>query len=508
MGQNISFDSSDHIAVLDIGRTNKKLLVYDMNLNQVDHAYATIEEAQTGMEYHEPLSAVTEWFLGALAEMARRYSIKVISISTYGATFVCLDGEGKVALPAMSGATDPGEAFHKAFDSAIGDPFDIHRRMATPRMPFLSGLSRGIYYVKEHYPEQFAQVRTILTLPNYYGFLLTGKTGIEPTYLGAHTGLWDFEHSRFSDMRERLGVKDLIPGEVSRPWDVLGTVKPEIARQTGLSGDVVVTMGIHDSNASLLPFLIKERENFMLVSTGSMCVVMNPSGGSVMREDELGEMVYFNLSAFGEPVKTALFVAGLEFDLYMGLLEGSHGRRDHPELNPGMLTDILGSCDEFVLPAVVPFGMYMHSPGRLIQAGRVYPLGDVFAGKSPEFLNNYERAYAVLILSMALHTRKAMQRAGMSPGKTVFIEGGFSHNALYAQLIAALFPESPVMLTDLNEATALGAAMLGLAAHEGLEPHRLSERFSMTASRVMPINLPGLNAYAEAFERNIMNCEA
>jgi sugar (pentulose or hexulose) kinase len=152
--------------------------------------------------------------------------------------------------------------------------------------------------------------------------------------------------------------------------------------------------------------------------------------------------------------------------------------------------------------------MYMHSPGRLIQAGRVYPLGDVFAGKSPEFLNNYERAYAVLILSMALHTRKAMQRAGMSPGKTVFIEGGFSHNALYAQLIAALFPESPVMLTDLNEATALGAAMLGLAAHEGLEPHRLSERFSMTASRVMPINLPGLNAYAEAFERNIMNCEA
>jgi L-fuculokinase len=503
MGQDLSFDESSHIAVLDVGRTNKKLLIYDMSLNQVDSTFATIDEVQQGTEYHEPLDAVASWFLKALADMARRYRIRVVSISTYGATFVCLDDQGRMPLPALSGATDPGEAFHKAFDEAIGDPRQIHRRMATPRMPFLSCLSRGIFYAKERYPEQFARTRSILNLPQYYGFLLTGKTGVEPTYLGAHTGLWDFEHSRWSEMRERLGVQDLIPGTVSRPWDVLGTLKPEIAQQTGLSADVKVTVGIHDSNASLLPFLIKLREDFMLVSTGSMCVVMHPVEKACLSEDELGEMVFYNLSAFGDPVKTALFVAGLEFDLYMGLLEGRHSRRDHPELNPGLLEDVINRCDEFILPGVVPFGMYLHSPARLIERGRVYPLGDVFMGKAPDFINDYERAYTVLMLGMALHTRTAIKRAGVSPGMPVFIEGGFSHNTLYTQLISDLFPGSPVMLTDLNEASALGTAMLGLAACEGLSPYELAGRFSMGTSRVMPLMLKGLNAYAEEFERQI-----
>jgi hypothetical protein len=49
--------------------------------------------------------------------------------------------------------------------------------------------------------------------------------------------------------------------------------------------------------------------------------------------------------------------------------------------------------------------------------------------------------------------------------------------------------------------------MLGLAANEGLEPHQLSGRFSMATTRIIPLELRGLNAYAEAFERNIRNLE-
>lgn len=494
-----------HIAVLDVGRTNKKLLVYDIHLNQVDGAFATIGDVPSGTENHEPLEATATWFLGALADMARRYRITVISISTYGGTFVCLDKKARVTLPALSGSTNPGEAFHERFDAFVGDPSDIHRKLATPRMPFLSVMARGIYYVKERYPREFARTSVILTLPQYYGFLLTGNIGIDTTYVGTHTGLWDFERMRWSRVRERLGVQDMIPATISRSWDVLGALSPEIARQTGLPGDVIVTMGIHDSNAAMLPFLLKQPDDFVLVSTGSMCVVMRPAAAARLSHEEIGEMVYYNLNVFGGVVKTALFVAGLEFDLYMGLLGTLHGRDDHPDFQPHLIADILRRCDEFILPALVPFGMYLHSPARLIEKNQIFSLEQVSKGNLPAFFRDYERAYAVLALSMALHTQTAMRRVGMSPGMTAFIEGGFSHDSLYTHLIAALFPESLIMLTDLNEASALGSAILGLAAIEGLSPQQLGDHFGMTTTRIMPYRLVGLQEYVEAFERHVAN---
>jgi len=491
------------IAVLDVGRTNKKLLIYDMNLNQVDSVFATIDDVSQGTENHEPVEAVTRFFLDSLTDMAKRYNIAVISISTYGGTFVCLDENGNLAVPALSGSTDPGEAFHTDFDAFIGDPRNIQRRMATPRMPYLSVIARGIYYVKTHYPEGFARTRTILGLPQYYGVLLTGKTGMDITYIGTHTGLWDFEQMRFSEVREKLGVKDLIPEKVSNSWEILGTLKPEISRQTGLSDDVIVTMGVHDSNAAMVPFLIREPHDFVLVSTGSMCVVMHPVPEPRLTEDEIGEMVYFNLDGFGGVFKTALFVAGLEFDLYMGFLEGTHGRRDHPDFNPELIEDILKRGNEFILPAIVPFGMYMHSQARFVEGDKIFTLEQVFSGQGPAFINDYERTYTILMLSMALHTRKAMLRAGIAPGRTAIIAGGFSHNTLFTRLIAALFPESPVICTDLNEATALGAAILGLAAHEGVSPKMLAERFSSHPEQIPVTPFTGLEEYVAAFERHM-----
>ncbi len=490
-----------HIAVLDVGRTNKKLLIYDMNLNQVDSVFATIDDVAQGTENHEPVEAVTGFFLDSLSDMGKRYNIAVISISTYGGTFVCLDENGSLAVPALSGSTDPGEAFHADFDAFIGDPRVVQRRMATPRMPYLSVIARGIYYVKTHYPEGFARTRTILGLPQYYGFLLTGKTGMDITYAGTHTGLWDFEQMRWSEVRDRLGVQELIPANVSNSWDILGTITPEIARRTGLSADVIVTMGVHDSNAAMVPFLIRDPDDFVLVSTGSMCVVMHPVPAPRLAEDEIGEMVYFNLDGFGGVFKTALFVAGLEFDLYMGFLEGSHGRRDHPGFNPALLEDILKRSDEFILPAIVPFGMYMNSPARFVEGDKIFTLDQVFTGQAPGFVNDYERVYNILMLSMALHTRKAMLRAGIAPGKTAIIAGGFSNNTLFTHLIAALFPESPVICTDLNEASALGAAILGLAAHEGVSPKTLAGRFRTHPERIQATPFTGLETYVETFER-------
>ena len=403
---------SGYIAVFDVGKTNKKLLIYDRELNLTDSVYAQFDEVKQGAEVHELLEETAAWFLNALADMASRYSIQAVSVSAHGATFVCLDAAGKLAMPVLSYTTDPGEAFHEAFAVRFGDPLALQRETATPSMPGLGCIAKGLFYVMEHYPEGFARTKTILNLPQYYGFLLTGKLGMEQTYLGSHTHLWDFGQHTWSGVMERLGVRDKFPAEVQKPWEILGIVTPEVSRQTGLPGDAIVTIGIHDSNASLLPYLITVQEPFMLLSTGSVCVVMHPTADTSLRDDELGKVIFYNLSAFGDPVKTTIFLAGLEFDVYMGLLAGRHGQKGYPAFDRALLEDILTRRTEFILPAIVPFGMFPDSPARIIEGGTVYPFGDVALGKTPLFFGDFERSYVVLTLSIALQTRMALELAG------------------------------------------------------------------------------------------------
>jgi sugar (pentulose or hexulose) kinase len=260
-------------------------------------------------------------------------------------------------------------------------------------------------------------------------------------------------------------------------------------------------VGIHDSNASLLPYLISVREPFLLLSTGSVCVVMHPAASVALSNDELGKVVFYNLSAFDDPVKTTIFLAGLEFDLYLGLLASRHTQQANPAFERSLLEDILKRSTEFILPAIIPFGMFPDSPGRIVEGGLTLPFGDVATGKTPEFFGDYARAYTILTLSIALHTRTALARAGLEKGMPVFIEGGFSHNDIYSTLIASLYPDAAVALTNLNEASAFGAALLGLSALLGVQPAELKGRFTIATTRLAPLPLVGLNAYTEAWER-------
>jgi sugar (pentulose or hexulose) kinase len=67
-----------------------------------------------------------------------------------------------------------------------------------------------------------------------------------------------------------LGIVPLVPNRLGASWDVLGTLSPAFARKTGLKEDVLITLGIHDSNASLLPHFAKQGEQrFVLNSTGT-----------------------------------------------------------------------------------------------------------------------------------------------------------------------------------------------------------------------------------------------
>jgi L-fuculokinase len=100
------------------------------------------------------------------------------------------------------------------------------------------------------------------------------------------------------------------------------------------------------------------------------------------------------------------------------------------------------------------------------------------------------KAMAVLNASLVIQTQVALERAGLAPGAEVYTEGGFRKNADYNGLLAAALPGTPVKLTDIAEATALGAAMTAIAALEKCTPDALGSRFEVSYKDVGPCPAP------------------
>ncbi len=191
-----------HLAVLDVGKTNKKVLIYDQELKLVDSEFRVFEEKTSAGIIFDDVEGLWEWFKEVLKKFAAKYNIRAISVSTHGATFTCLDEEGELAVPEISYTTDPGSEFQYEFYQRFGDPRRLQQDTCTPNFDALINVAKGIWFVKKKYPDGFYRVKHILNYPQYFGFKLTGVAAAEPTYIGCHTYLWDFEKEQYSERNQ------------------------------------------------------------------------------------------------------------------------------------------------------------------------------------------------------------------------------------------------------------------------------------------------------------------
>ncbi|HOV94567.1 MAG TPA: FGGY family carbohydrate kinase [Spirochaetales bacterium] len=505
------------IVVIDIGMTNKKVAMYDDQLKLL-----AIEKREfaplmvDGIEAHD-LAGMEAWFFDELKSFGAQFEIQAIAVCTHGATFVCTDDAGNPVVPCFYYTYEPGPEFHKRFYDMAGKPEELQAVTGTPNLSAMINPSKGLFFLKEKYPREFASASRVLPFPQYWGMRLTGKAGVEGTYIGCHTYLYDWAKNSYSSVADKLGITKKLPFPLHESWDVLGTLRPEVAERTGLSTATLVTMGIHDSNASLLPYLSKGYgTEFVINSTGTWCVLMHPQKKFGFAPDELGKVVFFNRSAYNEPVKTAIFLGGKEYEVWTDAI--AKARRAAPdatsiasaasgtnesvtkESEAALYNSILREASEFILPEIVPgSGQFPGSEARAIEATNVYTYDSIEKGKSaPKFLANSARAEAVLNLSLAFQTMVALERTGLKPGERIYTEGGFRNNPAYNALLALALPDNPVYLTDMKEATSFGAALTALAALQGQTPSALGDLFEIHGVQAEPfrgIDRAALEAY-------------
>ena len=489
-----------HIAVFDIGKTNKKLLIYDPGLNILKIEKIKIEEFSDGDLKHDNIPEIESWIIDSLKKNAQEFNIRAISISAHGATFTCIDESGNLAIPELSYTTDPGDDFHEAFFNEMGSRELLQNETCTPDFNVLLNVAKGIKYAQNTFGDQFNQVSHILNLPQYFSYKLTGTVSADPTYVGCHTHLWNFRENNWSRVVDKLNIRSKLPKKLLKPWDTVGNINKQVAEQTGLSAETLVTTGIHDSNASFLPHIISsDGQDFILNSTGTWCVIMHEREKVHFNRDELGKVVFYNLSAFNSPIKTAIFMGGLEFEAYDSLIEGKAS--DFCAFDATLYQKIISEKEIFILPGITRgTGQFPNSSPRVFEYGKTYSYEDIKSRKvSPQCFKDPHTAFAVLNLSLAIQTKVSLDRVDMQNGLPIYTEGGFSNNEAYNILAGGFYPDSDVFLTNLKEATSFGAALMGKAAVEEKHPKEFRDLLEINKIPVKKHIFEGLEEYTKEF---------
>ena len=402
------------LVVLDIGKSNAKIVLLDP-LNGAEIASARHPNASVmGDPVRQlDLAGLTRWLVDTLASLPQRHRIGAIVPVAHGAACVMLDAGGNPLLaPDYEDAVLDEESV--AYD-ALRDPFS---QTFSPGLPTGLNLGRQIHFVQQRLPRLFDRVATILPYAQYWSYVLSGIAASEVTSLGCHTDLWFPAQSRFSAMAEKQGWARRFPAP--RPaGDVLGPVRQDIASRCGLPADCIILCGIHDSNASYLCHRMHRPDaaRFSVVSSGTWTVVLaNGIETGALRADR--DMLA-NVDAFGGLVGTARFMGGREYLAVAG--EGAP-----PPTLAGLEQALAAGA--MVLPGFAAGGPFQGRRGAIIRA---------------DGLDGQARA-ALATLYVALLTDLVLDL--LQSGGDIMVDGPLAQNPLYARLLAALRPASPVFL--------------------------------------------------------------
>ncbi len=447
------------VLVLDVGKTNMKLLAIDAS-GQILEQRRTPNPSLPGPPWKHPDVQATEgWLLGALAELAAKVAVVAIVPTAYGSTCAMLDANGALAFPIMDYEDEHSEDVIRSY-AAVAPEFGETFCSIAPNGMLLA---RQLWRARREHPERFAAVKTVVPLAQYWAFRLCGGLAWEQCALGAQTQLIATSTGEWSSVARRFGFDRLFPKRL-RAGDVLGRLRPEIATAAGLPEVIPVLVGIHDSNADYGRYRMAGLEHFTLLSSGTWLITFDTD--LPLAELDPDRDMVSNTDFTGKPVATARFMAGREFDL-VSQLKGAGGAE--PDL------------------ATV---------GRLIERGTMalptFNLnGDTFPGTGgkgrvvgPELADATE-ARALASLYVALGSDVVLDLL-KSKGQLI-LAGGLAKDRLYAPILAALRAPQPLSSSAEPDSTALGAAELYWRTARATPPIALTP--------VPPAEIPGLAAY-------------
>lgn len=429
------------IAIFDVGKTNKKLFLFDEHYRIVFEKSARFTE--TLDEEGFPCDNIDSLRLSVFESLnevlkADEFDIRAINFSTYGASLVYVNAQGKPVLPLYNYLKPYPQTLEEQFYANFGGKDKIALETASPCSGSLNaGLQ--LYRIKHTLPEQYEQFKFAMHLPQFMSSLITSAFYSDITSIGCHTHLWDFKKKAYHEwvLTEGLDQK-LAP--------IYGS--SQIVEANFMGRNYKVGIGLHDSSAALIPYLVNFQEPFILISTGTWCISLNPFNQDPLTLEEVHNNCLCYLSYKAIPVKAARLFAGFEHEQQLKRIAAHFDKGvmffRNMEFNLDVLLTLTGQVG-IKLSELALSG---------IQHSGEFEARDLSRFATPELA--YHQLMLDLIRQQSFSTALVLQ-----PGKTkkIFVDGGFSKNSIYMNLLAITYPELEVYAASMAQATALGTAM-------------------------------------------------
>ncbi|HEX7987363.1 MAG TPA: L-fuculose kinase, partial [Duganella sp.] len=190
--------------VLDIGKTNVKLVLIDVDGAVLAERRSPNTILSGGPYPHHDTDRLWSWMLDGMQQFSELARVGAIVSVTHGATAALVDDEGLVLpvldyefeMPAEQGAHYAGQR----------PPYSA---TYSPGLPAGLNLGRQLAWQAQAFPEQFRRARHILMYPQYWAWRLSGVAAGEVTSLGCHTDLWQPARQQYSSLVERMGWNGL-----------------------------------------------------------------------------------------------------------------------------------------------------------------------------------------------------------------------------------------------------------------------------------------------------------
>lgn len=425
------------IAILDVGKTNKKLFLFDEQykiVHEQTHRFEEIRDEEG--DPCEDLESLTRWVKDAHSGLQALdgFSVKAINFSAYGGSFVHVNDMGEPFLPLYNYLKPYPAELKQRFFGEYGGEKMMSRVTASP---VLGNLNSGLQLYRLKYEKDLlATSGYSLHLPQYLSFLVSGQPCSDITSIGCHTMLWDFEKNEYHPWVRNEGVirrlapilpSDGVFGSASR-WK-----------------EYPVGVGLHDSSAALIPYLTGFHEPFVLISSGTWCISLNPFNDAPLTDQELEKDCLQYKTYAGNQAKASRLFAGNDHEEQVKRLSAHFNKK--PDYYASVQYDA-------ATVRHLSTNMEQESLGADLPGPSSFRLRDlsVFTG--------YEQAYHQLLMDImrqqVLSTGLVMNRTTV---KKLFVDGGFGKNPIYMNLLALAFPAVAVYAASVAQATAMGAAL-------------------------------------------------
>lgn len=408
------------IAIFDIGKTNKKFLLFNEDYQIVyEHSEKLVETKDEDGYPCEDISELSNFIFKQwnFAQSLSQFIIKAVNFSAYGASFVYLDEVGKPVAPIYNYLKPYPVEIEQKFLSRYGSAENISFETGSP---WLGSLNSGmqVYRFKYEHPEKYSQTRFAVHLPQFLSSLLNHQYFTEFTSIGCHTAIWNFSKMDYHHWIKQESIDQKFPVLVPS-----GTV----SQVSNNGGSFISGIGLHDSSAALIPYLLNFNEPFVLLSTGTWCISLNPFNQSALTIEELKNDCLVYLSYNGHAVKASRLFAGKEHE---NGVEALAKRFEKP-------------LDYYQIIS------YTESVFNDIESKNLLECED------------YSSAYHWLIKSIVDKQVRSIELViDQNNVRRIFVDGGFSQNELFMKMLSKKMSGIRVFAARVPQATALGAALV------------------------------------------------